>query len=299
MHTRDEVLSFWRTGGQWREVARPRLLFGRMFEDEALELAEVPRHARVFAIASAGCTALALARRGHEVLAVDVNPEQVAYVRRRLAGGPLEAGQVDLNLRRLREFSRWAGLSPSAWDEFLNARRCDEQLDLWRTKFLRGPRHWFLRAALSKVCLRLFYPACFVACLPERCAEVFLGRIERTLARIPNRSNPWMQRLWGAPEMPAASTPMTGRVSLACADAAEFLEAQPRGSFQAFTLSNVLDGAGPDYAARLWAAIRNAAAPGAVAILRSLGQPQDELARIRAARERSALWGGVYVRALS
>jgi hypothetical protein len=44
-----------------------QLLFGAMYEDPAIELEAFPPQSRVFSIASAGCTARALAAAGHDV----------------------------------------------------------------------------------------------------------------------------------------------------------------------------------------------------------------------------------------
>src|SRR5919197_3079450 len=71
------------------------LLFGRMYEDPAIELAAFPPGGRIFTIASAGCTAFALACRGESVTAVDLNAAQIAYVRARLAGSPPRRGLID------------------------------------------------------------------------------------------------------------------------------------------------------------------------------------------------------------
>jgi S-adenosylmethionine:diacylglycerol 3-amino-3-carboxypropyl transferase len=54
-----------------------------MHEDAAVDEALLADADRVFAIASAGDTALRLASRGRQVTAVDVHPAQVAYVRAR------------------------------------------------------------------------------------------------------------------------------------------------------------------------------------------------------------------------
>ena len=53
---------------------------GRMLEDAAIELSTFQPGGRVFTIASAGCTAMALARRGDRVTAVDVHPGQIDLV---------------------------------------------------------------------------------------------------------------------------------------------------------------------------------------------------------------------------
>jgi S-adenosylmethionine-diacylglycerol 3-amino-3-carboxypropyl transferase len=57
--------------------------------------------------------------------------------------------------------------------------------------------------------------------------------------------------------------------TIACAEAADWLERQPPASLDFFALSNTLDVCGPTYASRLWEAVARAARPGAVACLRS------------------------------
>ncbi|HXJ82209.1 MAG TPA: DUF3419 family protein, partial [Candidatus Methylomirabilis sp.] len=73
----------WRKGRLDDREGPTEILFGRMYEDSAIELGAFRPGARVFCIASAGCTAIALSQR-HEVIAVDINPAQIAYTRRRL-----------------------------------------------------------------------------------------------------------------------------------------------------------------------------------------------------------------------
>ena len=82
------------------------------------------------------------------------------------------------------------------------------------------------------------------------------------------------------------------------ADAAEFLERCPPQSFDGFSLSNILDGAGATYGARLHAAVRRAAAPGAVAILRSFGEPKSNEETERAADDRALIWGSLRIEQL-
>jgi S-adenosylmethionine:diacylglycerol 3-amino-3-carboxypropyl transferase len=66
----------------------PRVLFGRMYEDPAIERAAFAPGGRVFCIASAGCTAMHLSPR-HDVVAVDINPVQLAYAKSRIEGAPM------------------------------------------------------------------------------------------------------------------------------------------------------------------------------------------------------------------
>ncbi|HEY1332975.1 MAG TPA: hypothetical protein VGF31_01890, partial [Myxococcaceae bacterium] len=88
-------------------------------------------------------------------------------------------------------------------------------------------------------------------------------------------------------------------VALACADAAEFLEQCQPGRFDAFTLSNILDGAPESYRRRLMTAVERAATPRAVVVLRSFGEPRPEVRTNVAGDDRSMLWGVVEVRVLA
>ena len=79
-------ITAWQNGGfRAARAGRRKLLFGCMYEDAAIELRVFQPRGRVFCIASAGCTAMKLAAH-HTVVAVDINPVQVAYVQERLGG---------------------------------------------------------------------------------------------------------------------------------------------------------------------------------------------------------------------
>src|SRR5687767_14536666 len=89
--------------GRFDRRGGPRnILFGSMYEDPTVEAEAFPPGGRVLAIASAGCTARSLAARGHDVVAVDINPIQLAYARRRLAGQPAEVGTAERVMAALR-----------------------------------------------------------------------------------------------------------------------------------------------------------------------------------------------------
>ena len=88
-------------------------------------------------------------------------------------------------------------------------------------------------------------------------------------------------------------------VKLVHADAAAFLESQPPASFDGFTLSNILDGTDEAYTRRLFGAVKRAARPDAVTVIRSFGEAEAASPFNRAEDDRSMLWGSVLVRPVS
>jgi hypothetical protein len=295
----------------------PRLLFGRMYEDPGIELdAFPPPSARVLCIASAGDTAAALAAAGYDVTAVDVNPAQLAYARRRLYdGAPAETGTAE----RLLALGRFAaGRLLPAWrpdelERFLRLDEPAEQARRWHGE-LDGPG--LRRLAGVALCpagtLALALRPAFREVMPGRFDSVLRRRVGRAVARHPNSSNPWAWRLLAGCELPepaarvtagaasatATVVPSVGRaVRLLRCDVVDHLERSPRGGYDAVTLSNIVDGPGPQFAARLRGAVRHAVRPGGVAVWRSLREPGPAGAG-RAEADRSMLWGVVRVERL-
>jgi len=287
--------SVWAQGRFDRSTGPKEVLFGRMYEDASIELAAFRPGGRIFCIASAGCTAFRLAPR-HEVVAVDVNPAQLAYAERRIAGEPMIRGTAE----RLMSFGRTllplAGWWLSRLRAFLDLERPAEQAAYWR-RHLDTRR---LRAAMdilfSRPLLRAAYAAPLLACLPPRFGGVVRARMERSFATHPNRTNPYARALLLGELDDDPAPPAAGGIRLVHADAAAYLETVPDGSFDGFTLSNILDGAEDSYRARLFAAVKRAAAPDAVVVVRSFGEPSAVLLINRAPEDRAMLWGVVDVR---
>jgi S-adenosylmethionine:diacylglycerol 3-amino-3-carboxypropyl transferase len=120
--------------------------------------------------------------------------------------------------------------------------------------------------------------------------------MERCFARHPNRSNPYARSLLLGELAPDPPPPEAKDIRLVHADAAEFLEQEAPGSFDGFTLSNILDGVDDAYQQRLFAAVKRAAAPGAATVLRSFGDTSASSPANRAGDDRAMLWGSVLVR---
>ncbi len=280
--------------GRFDARAGPRrVLFGRMYEDPSLELSAFKPQGRVFCIASAGCTAMALSQQ-HEVVAIDINPDQLDYAAARLAGQPAIQGTAEHVMGFMRRFAPLVGWTRSRLGAFVELDDPAAQLDVWN----RELDTWRLRRAFdlmfSVSALRSVYASPFLSFLPRRLGAVMRARLKRGFERHPNRTNPYARALLLG-ELAGDAKPR-GPITLVHGDAAGWLEQQPEGSFDGFTLSNILDGAGPDYRARLFQAVKRAAAPGAMVVLRSFAEPAGPSPYDQAARDRSMLWGVVDVR---
>lgn len=272
-----------------------KVLFGRMYEDASIECGAFRAGGRIFCIASAGCTAMKLAPR-HEVVAVDINPVQLAYAERRFAGDYGVRGIAERVVAFARTLSPAVGWSPSRLRAFLNLDDPEEQTTYWR----RHLDTWRFRAALDGVfsltALRAVYASPFLDFLPPRFGAVMRGRMERCFARHSNRTNPYARALLLGELSDEQPPPEAKAIRLVHADAAAYLEREPAGSFDGFALSNILDGADAVYEQRLFAAVKRAAAPSAITVLRSFREARIVLPTNRAAEDRAMLWGIVDVR---
>jgi S-adenosylmethionine:diacylglycerol 3-amino-3-carboxypropyl transferase len=275
-----------------------RLLFGQVYEDAAIEKDAFAPGGRVFCIASAGCTALDLAEH-HEVVACDINPAQVHYVQRRLQGGPVEVGSAESLMNLARSLAPLAGWRRSRLREFLDLDDPAQQRDYWQ-RHLDGFvfRHG-MELMLSRICLRAAYSPELLACLPTHFGRVLRERMERCFFTHSNRQNPYARALLLGETRTVRAERLAPRIELVVAEAASYLQQCAAGSFDGFSLSNILDGADPVFRQRLFAAVRHAARSGAVVVQRSFAEPAAALEHNRAADDRAFLWSVVDVRPVS
>jgi S-adenosylmethionine:diacylglycerol 3-amino-3-carboxypropyl transferase len=269
-----------------------RILFGQMYEDVGIEMQAFRPGSRVFCIASGGCSAIAMSAV-HQVTAVDINRDQLDYAKQRAGGASARYGRADLLMGWGRRLMRVAGWSRSRLERFVNSTDCGEQLQLWE-RSLNVRRFRFLfdtSTAIGLQVVRLLAPS--GASLPgPHIGASLRSRLHRGLVRFPNAANPYARRqfLGELPKAQRAQIP----IDFWHADAAEYLESCPAASYDAFTLSNIADGVTADYYRRLIQAVKRAAAPDAVAVLRSFREPKADEHGRNAAEDRSMIWGSIF-----
>ncbi len=285
----------WESGRFDARGGPKKLLFGRMYEDAAIELGAFASGSRVFCIASAGCMAMQLAG-AHEVVAVDINPVQLEYAKARAAGAPARVGSAERIVGVGRKLLAPFGWRRAVVTAFLDLDEPSAQTAFWQRHLDTRGFRLVTDTLLSVDRLRAVYAAPFLAFLPERFGRVMRGRLARCFATHPNRTNIYARALLAGQFADRLTPPRPGAINFECADAAAYLEQCRARSFSGFTLSNILDGAGDEYRTRLFAAVRRAATPDAVIVLRSFGEPPEPSATNVAARDRSILWGIVDVR---
>jgi S-adenosylmethionine:diacylglycerol 3-amino-3-carboxypropyl transferase len=284
----------WKTGRFNSALGTRRLLFGEMYEDVEIERAAFTGKNRVFCIASAGTTAIALAEN-HDVVACDINPVQLAYAERRAHGAEKAIGDAERIINLLRRFMPLVGWSRNLVHSFLELSDVDAQIAFWHdhldtTRFRMG-----FDALMSRVILRIVYSPQLLSQLPPDFGEVLRRRLERGFSNHPNATNPYARALLeGEPSNKYAPPPR--KIEFVTQDAAGFLESYAPQTFDAFALSNILDGADSAYRARLSNAVRRTASAGAVVVLRSFAEPPADLKTNQAERDRSMLWGIVDIR---
>jgi len=284
----------WEAGRFDKRGGPRKVLFGQMYEDVGVERAAFPPGARVFAIASAGDTAMALSLT-HEVTAIDINPVQLDYARARLNGAPAITGTAEGMMGLGRGAMALFGWRRAVLERFLALDDPAVQREYWRAHLDTLGFRLATDVLLSLSGLKAVYASPFLAILPSHFGRVMRQRLTRCFATYPNRANPYARALLLG-ELPSVPVFDASRITLVGGDAAGFLEQCAPASFDAFTLSNILDGAPAGYRQRLFAAVRRAAAPGAPVVLRSFAEPTRATPYDAAARDRSILWGIVDVR---
>lgn len=286
----------WAAGRLGAKSGSQRLLFGRMYEDVAIEKAAFSGKGRVFCIASAGDTAFALAQE-HDVVACDINAVQLAYAKVRGKGGRRQVGDGDRAMAAMRRLMPLIGWRRSRLERFLAMRSVAAQMAFWREHLDTWHFRTGLDLLLSRAVLERVYSRPLLEVLEPKFGAVLRARMERTFLLFANAENAYARALLlGEEREPPIEAACGRRVRWQYGDAATVLEGYAPGSFGGFTLSNILDGATAEYRERLVRAVRRAAAPDAVVVIRSFGRasgwPGGEN---RVLEDRSILWGEVRV----
>jgi S-adenosylmethionine:diacylglycerol 3-amino-3-carboxypropyl transferase len=206
----------------------------------------------------------------------------------------MREGIAECLLSRARALFPVLGWTSARRREFLSMRDPSEQLHYWQHKLNTKLWRTVVDTVLSSSLLALAYRSPFTACLPRRFGSAIRARLERTWTHHPNDSNPYAWRFLLGEIRPVLERPARA-IRFACEDATSYLEHCKPASFDAFSLSNIVDGSPSFYMARLCRAIERAARPGAVVVTRSFAEPGRAINKNFAARDRSMIWGTVHV----
>lgn len=176
------------------QTRRPRVLFGRMYEDPAVELAAFPPPgARVLCIASAGDTAATLAAAGYDVTAIDVNPAQLDYARARLtAAAPATTGSAEHLLAAGRTVAAvLPAWRPAALERFLRLDDPAAQAHHWH-RHLDGPGLRLLLATTLRPAgtLAAAVRPAFLDVLPRRFDTALRARLAAASPATPTPTTP-------------------------------------------------------------------------------------------------------------
>lgn len=289
-----------RRRGRTSANPRQRLLHGWDWSDPRIELEELAPASRVLVSGGAGEMIAALAAAGHRVTAIASNQHQLDYARRRVAGAPFEPGAaerlIDLgrgmiraaspawSRRRMRQFLQEGDplRAAAAWKAKLDNRTLASIL-----KTMLGPA-----GTLSALVLRDFSTP-----IPPHFDEAIRGRIGRALRKHAPRDNPYAWRLLLGEEQPGSSLPPVDPATIRWVEEPllDHLEQVAPGSYDAMTLSNVIDGADERWIRDLRKAALRAVMPGGPVITRSFATTMDDEAAKRARRDRAMLWGSIVV----
>jgi hypothetical protein len=209
-------------------------------------------------------------------------------------------GSVDHLLAAARLVSRLAGWDRELLRHFLLLDDPRSQARVFEQAL--STRRWraLLAASLHPLVLRLGYGAPFLSAIPQPLVRHLRQRLRAGFAAHPNRHNPYAWRLLLGTDPPGdgapPSRPAQGLV-VELGEAAAFLERQPAGSFDGFTLSNILDGPDCRYRTRLAVAVRHAGQPDAPVVLRTFREARNQDETQSALRDRALLWGAIVVTA--
>jgi len=287
----------WEAGRLGSRRGPQRLLFGRMHEDVEIERGAFRGRGRIFCIASAGDTAMTLAKE-HEVVACDINPLQLAYAEERSRGAARRRGDAERAMNYARTLMPLAGWRRGVVREFLSLSEVGEQLDFWRKDLNTLRFRMGFDLLLSHPVLGVVYSPRLLALVSRGFGAAVRGRLERGFACHPNSANPYAHALLlgeVAEEPGNGGATAEGRLQFALGDAASVLESFAPGYFEGFALSNILDGAEASYCERLERAVRRAGTKDAVVVLRSFAEPTLLLTPNYAGRDRALLWGLVTI----